>query len=398
MRTTDPESSQRGPGHWATDQPPPPLVPTPSPFISRHHGDDWRPTLIGTEPDPRNTCRTWKEGRSWENEHASIGDSHMWRSIRNRNLGMMNVFNDVMVRHQWSDPDAMPNLRESDTVLVASDYSGHHAACHFESYGYLYITHDSWPTWERCRLRLRERFGLRRRTFAYKKLGDKKKRLALDWFLAAADQLHGACITVLIDRKLKSLFPNEEGGDREEARKLWPNVEFTRATFERLMRVVHLNSFFLAGLVGHGQNILWFTDQDDIAANPARVTVLTRIWSIVLSNYLREPDDQLPITLGHLRCGTTASDSGTLQIEDLAAIPDLVAGALAEAYTCFDKEARQPTCAIAVPPPSSLTDKAKRIVGWLTAETALLKRHVFSIEATDSPTQLKIKRLKFHGA
>jgi hypothetical protein len=310
---------------------------------------------------------------------------------------MMNVFNDVITQQQWSDPGAMPDLRASKTLLVASDYSGHHTACRFESYGYIYVTHDSWPIWERSRLQIREAFGLSSRTFAYKKLGDMKKQLALDRFLAAADQLHGACITVLVDRRIKSFFVDDGCGDRDQAAKLWPGVVFTRATFERLMRVVHLNSFFLAGLAGPGQSILWFTDQDDIAANPARLTILTEILAIILSHYLRLPDDQVPFTLGHLRCGTTASDTGTLQIEDLAAIPDLVAGALAEAFTCFDKEDRRPKSQLIVPPPRSLPEKARRIIGWLSDESARLKRHVFSIEPTDSVGQLRIKRLSFYG-
>ena len=142
---------------------------------------------------------------------------------------------------------------------------------------------------------------------------------------------------------------------------------------------------------------LWFTDQDDVAANAERLTVLTQVWAIILSNYLSKADERFPFTLGHLRCGTTASDTGNLQIEDLAAIPDLVAGSLSEALTCFDKEGRRPNSRLVLPPPQSLPEKARRIIGWLTDGTMPLRRQVFSIERTDHSSHFTIKRLVFHG-
>ena len=86
------------------------------------------------------------------------------------------------------------------------------------------------------------------------------------------------------------------------------------SVFERMLRVVHLVSFFTAGLSRAGQDVLWFTDVDDIAANNERIVELTNVWANVFSHYLQHD-------LRHVRCGTTQCDNGTLQLEDLASIP-----------------------------------------------------------------------------
>jgi hypothetical protein len=170
---------------------------------------------------------------------------------------------------------------------------------------------------------------------------------------------------------------------------LQPFSQFGIASFERLLRVVHLASFFVAGLSAPGQNITWFTERDDIAANHARLTQLTSAWGTILSNYLSH-------SLGHLRCGTTESDNGTFQIEDLAAVPDLAAGALAEMATCYEKESRIPGGPLIVPPPSGVSEKTRSIIAWLSGRGASLKRMSYVIHPVERTSTLTIKRLELH--
>jgi hypothetical protein len=87
-----------------------------------------------------------------------------------------------------------------------------------------------------------------------------------------------------------------------------------------MLRVVHIVSFFLAGLSRAHQNVIWITDEDEIAANDNRMRELTNLFGNISSHYL-------PHSMGHFRCGTMKSDDGSRQLEDLASIPDLVAGA-----------------------------------------------------------------------
>ncbi len=312
----------------------------------------------------------------------------MWHSLNEQDFGLMSVFSESIDRSQRADSGLLPDLRNSNNLIVLSDYSGHHNSCKFESYGILLVgMEESWPSWESTRLELRRRFKLGHRSFAFKKLNDACKRRALEPFLHASDGLTGVCATVLIDKSVGSMFAKAGLLDFSEPQ-LQPYSHFG-STFERLLRVVHLVSFFVAGLSAPGQNVVWFTDQDDIAANHARLTQLTSIWATIMSHYLRH-------NLGHLRCGTTESDNGTLQIEDLAAIPDLVAGALAEAITCYDNESCIPGGSVIILLPRSVSPKSRSIIEWLARASGSLRRLTYLIHPVRGTTTLTIKRLRFH--
>lgn len=312
----------------------------------------------------------------------------MWHALNNAELGLMNVLSDSINREQTKHPSLLPNLHSGKTLLIASDYSGHHNGCHFESYSFLLSCLEDWPEWEAARLLVRQKYSLDSRRFAFKKLGDTRKREALDAFLGAAHRLPGLCATVLIEKSIESMF-RKEGRLNFSSPDLNNYAHYGTATFERLLRVAHFVSLFIAGLSAPKQNVLWFTDQDNIAANPNRLTELTQIWAMILSNYLSHD-------LGHIRCGTTESDDGTLQIEDLAAVPDLFAGALAEVLTAYQDQGYVFVEPIVLPPPQGVSSKTKAIMRWLSGSFSLLKHLVYVIEPQVNSTALRITRLNFH--
>src|ERR1039457_1632510 len=113
---------------------------------------------------------------------------------------------------------------------------------------------------------------------------------------------------------------------------------------------------FIAGLSQKNQDVFWFSDEDEIAANPQRLTLLTKMWANVISNY--------PVhSLRHLKCGTTRSDDGSNEIEDFAAIPDLVAGALSDLLTSIAGQFR---LGLIVPFRLDSKAKATMIGQWLS--------------------------------
>ena len=81
-----------------------------------------------------------------------------------------------------------------------------------------------------------------------------------------------------------------------------------------------------------------------------------------------------PHNLGHLRFGSTASDDGSLRVEDLVAISDLTAGALAELLSSLKVEYTTKFDKIAVRMPSRLSAKSKLIVNWLAETSHPFKR------------------------
>ncbi len=313
----------------------------------------------------------------------------MWRRLPEGQFGLMNGVDDVVARAAQRDPSLLPDLRSSQTLLAASDYSGQQKGSCFEAYAFLFTTLDHWPHWERRRLRLRATTSVGKRRLGFKSLGDWRKRKALPGFLGAADELPGLCVVVLVERSIGSLF---QKSPRLQFNKdeLHRYAHYGPIVFERLLRVVHLLSFFVAGLSSPGQNLMWFTDQDDIAANDERVIELTHIVGNIASHYLQHD-------LGHVRCGTTACDNGTLQIEDLVAVADLAAGAAAELATRYRSQGTMPAGAVIVPEPAKLTRKTKELLGWLCQSGVQLKRLILILEAARGTTEISVKHLQLHN-
>ena len=114
----------------------------------------------------------------------------------------------------------------------------------------------------------------------------------------------------------------------------------------------------IAAMSAPCQNILWFTDQDAIAPNTRRLQDATAVIARYLSNLCRH-------RLGHIRFGTTQCDDGSLQIEDLAALPDLAAGTIAEFFSQVRVNNTVAASPLILSAPKTLPEKAKMVAGWL---------------------------------
>ena len=153
------------------------------------------------------------------------------------------------------------------------------------------------------------------------------------------------------------------------------------------MRVLHLSAFLLSGLSVPGQDVLWIIDEDDIAANLTMLTDLTELFARVLSSYSSH-------SLGHIRCGTTATaNDGGLALEDLAAIADLTTGALGELCTGFITGDVFPRKGLITPLPSNLSWKAKLIASWMAAPGFTIRRHTTIVELRPNSTKTRVTTL-----
>jgi hypothetical protein len=139
-----------------------------------------------------------------------------------------------------------------------------------------------------------------------------------------------------------------------------------------------------------GQDLFWFTDQDDIAANDARVLQLTQILANISGHYLSHDP-------GHLKCGTTQCDDGSLWIEDLAAIPDLVSGALGELFTRYLTDTRIPSSDIIVPAPSSVSVKSKEICLWFGHTQSRLKKLALLLRQVGTQGRVQVGAIGLHA-
>lgn len=292
-----------------------------------------------------------------------------WRNVRAPEGSLFDYLN----RSFTSKSYVVPSFDGSSTLLIGSDYSGESGDEPYIVYSFLIAGNLSWASWEPRRLALRKTIFPDDRRMSYKKLGDGYRRQFLRPILEAADELDGISISLAINKSAPSIFPETvifDPSNRDfDAFHNWKS-----SVREKAFTLLHLVGFLLAGLGKPGQDVIWFTDEDQIAANPAMLTSLTKALGWIASGYL-------DFDLGHLRCGTTSSDSGNRQIEDLVCIPDLVAGAISEQFRSSIANSIKDDKILWISG-AGMKDKAQPIMFWLATRQIRLKKHVFVIDPT----------------
>jgi hypothetical protein len=284
---------------------------------------------------------------------------------------VFDALNENFVRIDGSHKSSIPDFSNCESLLVGSDYSGEERDAPYTVYSFLFVCLESWGAWEPERLEIREKFLSDSRRMSFKKMNDSQRRRALSPLLDAANSLSGLSFSVAIDKKCKSLFSKSPPLDLSNPN-FRPYQKWKTAVLEKTFLVTHLIGFLLAGLAHQWQNVLWFTDEDSIAANDDRVRELTLLFGWISSLYLT-------FDLGHIRCGTSRCDDGSRQIEDFLAIPDLIAGAISEQFKIRTNDTFET--------PEGLTifrgdysEKTQKIMWWFSDFQRPLKRLVAVID------------------
>ena len=241
--------------------------------------------------------------------------------------------------------------------------------------------------WEVGRQQIRKEFGLSNRRMSFKNLNDKRRRNALIPFLRNTFAAPSIFATFAIDKRIGSLFEtsNDENPDAAKLLRAWrPKIR------ERLLTALHIASFLVAGFSRSGQDVLWFTDEDEIASNDLQITNLTELFAIVSSHYLRHD-------LRHFRCGSTRSDSGTRDLEDLIAVPDLLAGAFSEMVNNLSKSDSLPIGKVVVPVTSGTSWKSRLVLSW-TCSQMMSEACVFClIDESDATRNLRCRFIQLEN-
>lgn len=279
-----------------------------------------------------------------------------WKNIRGTPYPWLSAFNQIM--EQVSIP-----AFQGDTIYVTSDYSGFDKESKYTVITILLSDIANCRDWEISRRAVRSNY-LDNRRMAYKKLNDKKREAALLPFLEAAGTINGICASLVINKKIGGLITT-----RDTLSKLKTSIDLKGKwniyEFERMARVAHFVSLFLAGIAKPKTNIIWISDDDEIVGGEARKTDCARLASAFTSAYIKHE-------LGTLEMGTTALDEGDFLEEDFAAIPDLVAGSLSDLMTEMTKKGNWLDTENII---ASKKRKSQLIVSWLTRVPKRL-RHI----------------------
>lgn len=294
--------------------------------------------------------------------------TNVWNSIDSP-VSILRVINEKIVERHAASKVYLPSLAKASSLLVGSDYSGEHAESKYLAFTFVILPDESWRRWDAARVDIRKSRGLGTRRMAYTRLGDGVRRAALDDLMGALLAQSGLVISLVVNKRLKSLFDASGQVDRVQ----WLAEHCTswkRAEIEKMLRVVHVVAFFVAGVISTGQEVRWITDHDAIVANETRFNEMAAVWKAVLSQYLT-------VAPRSVHCST--SFTSPLDVEDFVAIPDLIGGALVDLFTAHQRRGDTFSEKSAIPHPDDLSEKAGVIVDWL-ATPGTLRRLVYTVE------------------
>lgn len=295
----------------------------------------------------------------------------IWKTIAAPSRSFMGLLNDELSRLGANYENSLPDLRSGSTLLLGSDYSGEHDGPPYLVFSFLMTTLESWAEWEPKRQLARQLHLKDSRRMSFKQLRDKMRQHALGPLLEAANCLNGLSLTIAVNKKCPSFFADPNPLDLSNP-DFAPYTKWKPAVLEKAFFTVHVLGLLLAGLAAPNQSVLWFTDEDSIAANDERLRELTQLFAWVSTSYLE-------FGMGHLRCGTSKSDDGSRQIEDFLAIPDLAAGAINEQMSAKLNDPVKLHDVFWIRN-GSLSDKTNEIAWWLAGSTHPLKRLLCVVE------------------
>ncbi|WP_306261344.1 hypothetical protein [Pararhizobium sp. IMCC21322] len=219
-------------------------------------------------PEQIKTLTDYADGLVWKNPNVTVLNSDS--EIEYNEL--VQILQDMVLKSHRRGKLILPNLEAhgNETVAVFSDYAGESSGDH-HTYSFLTCGWNTSGAFLDKMRDIRAKTQLGDKEIAFKDFRMGQMQRALPDYLKAADLLlHGFLLTIVVDKKLLSLFgPNE----KNTLKKLSETLEtaglgvWKPASAEKLLRVVHSTAFLVALLAKSGQNVFWMSDNDTICAN-----------------------------------------------------------------------------------------------------------------------------------
>jgi hypothetical protein len=304
----------------------------------------------------------------------------LWHLSDSQDFGPLSVLSRGISELEQKNRESLPDLLRSQSIFIASDYSGEHDTAEFQVLSFLFGDWQSVLAWNEARVTVRNEY-LRNREMSYKRLKDKARAQALSPFLNAANNLSGLSVTIATHKKVASLFSAKRLKLAELGLEKYSHWDIS--TLEKLFRVVNFIGFFVTGLACADQDIRWITDEDAIVANEKHIEEVNELCDFALNLYAGQHT-------GSFSCEIAGSDDGSMFKKDLVAIPDLIAGALSEILSQLHSGKLMPIDEKIVPLPDSLSSKSVEIVNWFADYSKPLKRILCVIPPRSSPWSIKL--------
>jgi len=301
---------------------------------------------------------------------------------------LLDVVSGMIAENERSGSIVLPNLRESDTLVGASDISGDHKTSRFVVFSFLLAEKASCHVWTQRRRMIRANLLPTGRRLGYKELNDCFVRNSLASILDAANTINGILVAFVVEKSIPSIFSSGPPIDLRA-------FEFAKLTdrypknSERLLRQFCLTGLFIGSLSRQSQDVYWFFDEDEIFANAdlktSAMNVAADLWGSLI-----------PHKMGRVRLLTTQADNGDRAIEDVTALPDLAGGALADGLMALQTSEMDEVRRVLTPLPRASKTKTNYILSWLSNNAAPLKKMVIMILPGSDASRLRTVLLFLH--
>jgi hypothetical protein len=153
--------------------------------------------------------------------------------------------------------------------------------------------------WDEFRQKIRKEFLGDGRRISFKDLRDRQRAKAIVPFLRASNTIPGLLMVFAIRKNLPNIF-SEPCPDQDAS--VIELSHWNKASFSKLSRISILGALLVACMSAPNQNVLWFSDQDEIAPNESKIRDVTKIVAHYISHLC-------PHALQHIRFGTTGKAS-----------------------------------------------------------------------------------------
>lgn len=283
----------------------------------------------------------------------------MIRRIMDENAGFVKDVSDIIAVEALKNPSLIPDLSGDKTLFLFSDYS--RVRGRYKTYSFFVLGRSGADYFNTARKMLRRDFSLGDRRMSFKGLNDKVKLRALPAFLSLAGASDGFILTFAVSSNIRYMFA-------EQFLQVWPDLAAVKKpVLEDMLRIAHFGAQAVLIAFSSKQNIVWFTDEDSIVANEAYQQHFGRLAQAVIGRFL--PDEKI----GKIGFGLTGVDDGSLEIEDLVSIPDLVAGALCEVLDALSEKGQHIKSRVLLNKPG-VSRKADIICEWIGKTQCPLKK------------------------
>jgi hypothetical protein len=182
------------------------------------------------------------------------------------------ILQDKFLQSDMRGKLILPDLTAfgNETVAVFSDYAGESSG-DYNTYSFLICGWNTCGHFLNKVKEIRSLANLGDKEIAFKDFRMGQMRRALPDYLKAADYLlHGFLLTIVVDKRLTTLFGPNEKSTLSELTTLLEAAglgSWKPDSAEKLLRVVHSVAFLVGLLAESGQKNFWMSDNDTICAN-----------------------------------------------------------------------------------------------------------------------------------